>query len=67
MAVPARNIACPLALKEFKLQDEVFEDFIQGMTCVDAERCFLLVVVQCVAQQSRVNVCVNSLNRLQDA
>ncbi len=56
MTVPARNVTCPLALKEFKLQDEIFEDLIQGMTCVSAERCLFLVVVRCIEQQSRVNM-----------
>lgn len=56
MTVPARNVSRPLALKEFKLQDEIFEDLIQGMTCVQAGRCLFLVVVQGIEHQSRVDV-----------
>lgn len=33
MTVPSWHITCPLALQQLILQDEVFEDLVQGVTC----------------------------------
>ena len=36
MAVPARHIACPLALQQLILEDEVLQHLVQGMSCSTA-------------------------------